>query len=85
MFISVLKSDQLKIKPDRFILSLFLLAMEFFLGGEIALAHPGGVDKYGGHTSSETGKYHCHTEKCKRAQAQVESATQDADRENFND
>lgn len=47
----------------------------------MSFAHPGGVDKFGGHTSSKTGEYHCHTEKCKSANAQVDAATQESYRE----
>ena len=81
MFISARHFNQINMFIRRFSQTLFLFATAFSFCTQLAIAHPGGVDKYGGHTSSKTGKYHCHTEKCKRAQLQVENATQEARRE----
>lgn len=61
--------------------TIFLIITALSLSAQLAIAHPGGLDKLGGHTFSKTGKYHCHTDNCKRTHAQVESATKEAKRE----
>ena len=38
-------------------MKILLLLLKF------AYAHPGGTDKYGCHTNSKTGQYHCHSKK----------------------
>ncbi|WP_289083614.1 HNH endonuclease [uncultured Spongiibacter sp.] len=47
----------------------------------LVVAHPGGVDSFGGHKNKSTGEYHCHRDTCRAAQNQVQSATQDAEKE----
>ena len=44
----------------------------------VAFAHPGGVDKNGGHTQKSTGQYHCHKTPCFETHNQVKEATQEA-------
>ena len=41
-------------------------------------AHPGGMDKNGGHTNKKSGQYHCHKNPCFKIHDQVEKATQEA-------
>ena len=44
----------------------------------LALAHPGGVDRHGGHTDRSSGQYHCHGEPCQSAQQQQQDALKEA-------
>lgn len=57
--------------------TLYLLALT---GATLNLAHahPGGVDKNGGHTNKANSEYHCHKEPCFSNQQQVQEAHQQA-------
>lgn len=41
------------------------------------LAHGGGLDEQGGHTSAETGQYHCHQKPCDKEQTANTDETRD--------
>ena len=43
-----------------------------------AFAHPGGLDRHGGHHDRRSGGYHCHSSACKAAQQQQHQAEEDA-------
>lgn len=55
----------------------FLLVLLLALPG-VALAHGGGLDARGGHTSSRTGDYHCHREPCRSEHRDQEAALEEA-------
>lgn len=55
-----------------------LLFPGLMLFSGLALAHPGGVDRHGGHTDRSSGHYHCHREPCQSAQQQQRDALEEA-------
>jgi hypothetical protein len=42
-----------------------LVVISFLFMMNVSFAHPGGLDKQGGHKDAKTGEYHCHTDECK--------------------
>lgn len=48
-----------------------LLTAVLMVGSISAYAHPGGVDKNGGHTDRNTGEYHCHRDSCEQESAKT--------------
>ncbi len=55
-----------------------LLFPGLLLFSNLALGHPGGVDRHGGHTDRSNGHYHCHREPCQSAQQQQQDALDEA-------
>lgn len=45
----------------------------------LVFAHPGGLDKQGGHFDRKTNTYHCHKAPCFSIHKQVEEAQQEAE------
>ncbi len=39
---------------------IFSLLLAAFISPTLVFSHPGGLDKYGGHTNTKTGEYHFH-------------------------
>ncbi|MES2623990.1 MAG: HNH endonuclease [Pseudomonadota bacterium] len=60
---------------SRLVLSITLTFVVIFSTSSLT-AHPGGLDKNGGHVDKSTGKYHCHRANCVvPAEARVERGT----------
>ena len=57
----------------RALIALFLIASPAILN-----AHPGGLDRQGGHTDSRSGQYHCHRSQCEQAHRKQQQAEQEA-------
>lgn len=56
-------------------------ALSLSLISAASFSHPGGLDALGGHTDKETNRYHCHSQKCKDNQKQVDDATREAEQQ----
>lgn len=67
-------------KPACRLALLLTLALCCFPPG--AAAHPGSVDKQGGHTDQATGLYHCHAAPCASNRPMATRALQEARQEN---
>ncbi|MCG8439742.1 MAG: HNH endonuclease [Pseudomonadales bacterium] len=66
-------------------MSFFRALVPFAVGTALVIAfvpavsaHPGGLDKQGGHTDRKTGTYHCHTDTCRQQHQQQAEAEQEA-------
>lgn len=51
------------------------------LAAAVSFAHPGGLDRQGGHSDRSTGEYHCHRDPCLSAQQKQQQAEEEAEQQ----